>query len=74
MIVRMQEDLPVIERIMAMKNIADPAARNQAVLAWIESHKEEFGGGHFEGNKMTASTSGRCLDLQNVTKWSATRR
>jgi hypothetical protein len=48
-IARVSEDVPKIDQILAMENIADPAERNKVVLAWIESHKHEFGGGQWEG-------------------------
>ncbi len=50
-IARVRDDMPKIERILAMEKIADPAERNRVVLAWIKSHKDEFGGGYWEGNE-----------------------
>lgn len=48
---RVRDDIPKVARILAMEKIADPAERNRAVLAWIESHKHEFGGGYLERDK-----------------------
>lgn len=50
MLARVTDDLPKIASIRELEKIKDPGKRNQAVLEWIESHKDEFGGGFFDND------------------------
>ncbi len=37
-------EIPLIDSVLAMERIDDPARRNQAIFAWIEKHRSEFTG------------------------------
>lgn len=64
MLARVSEDLPKIAGIRELEKIEDPAQRNQAVLGWIGSHRDEFGGGNFAND-----SKGRCSLETELLNW-----
>ena len=46
-------DVVAIADVRRLKEIKDPAERNDAILDWIEKHKDEFGGSYFNGARDT---------------------
>ncbi len=55
MLKEVRNDLPKIARVVGLRGIEDRSERNKAVFTWIESHREEFGGGWNHGQKGWAS-------------------
>ena len=45
---RAREEVKTVAAVLAMKDIPDPARRNQAILAWAREHEKGLSGGWFE--------------------------
>ena len=44
LVAQVKVEIPLIDAVLAMQRIDDPAGRNQTIFAWIEKHRSEFSG------------------------------
>ncbi len=42
LIAQVTKDIPIIDKVLSLRKIKDPAKRNQAIFKWIDEHHGEF--------------------------------